>query len=363
MPLPILDPLSLGALIQGGVGLAKGITGGFQASRARKRLKELEKQEPKRYIASAILERAKEPIAEEFMQAQEMGAQRRTSQGIGALSQGGSRAILGGLPQIADQERMGEMQRAGQYEQARQDALGTLGAAQTNLIEANRRDWMNKVLAQTQQMGAGTQNIMTGLTDIGKAALTYGMGKEFSPKKKSNTILPDDDLLSSSVMDDPKLEEAGIDMDFKKPDPPVVLNEEMPDVGMEEEAGVEMDFGKPKNPFELPNGGLRVPLPTGGTIDIPPEPTLPDDDLLDNPDVMDDPKLGDEPDAKGENMAKLPEGKVVTPAGTFDIPTQRVLKGKSLPKEVDAVFLKKNPTLMSMYYKDPVTGKFKLRDK
>jgi hypothetical protein len=76
---------------------------------------------------------------------------------------------------------------------------------------------------------------------------------------------------------------------------------------------------------------------------------------------MDDPKLGDEPEAKGENMAKLPEGKVVTPAGTFDIPTQRVLKGKSLPKEVDAVFLKKNPTLMSMYYKDPVTGKFKLK--
>lgn len=216
MPLPILDPLSLGALIQGGVGLAKGITGGFQASRARKRLKELEKQEPKRYIASAILERAKEPIAEEFMQAQEMGAQRRTSQGIGALSQGGSRAILGGLPQIADQERMGEMQRAGQYEQARQDALGTLGAAQTNLIEANRRDWMNKVLAQTQQMGAGTQNIMTGLTDIAKAGLIYGMGKEGdgSTPKKTDIILPDDDLLSSSVMDDPKLEEAGIEMDF-----------------------------------------------------------------------------------------------------------------------------------------------------
>ena len=282
MPLPILDPLSLGALIQGGVGLAKGITGGFQASRARKRLKELEKQEPKRYIASAILERAKEPIAEEFMEAQEMGAQRRTSQGIGALSQGGSRAILGGLPQIADQERMGEMQRAGQYEQARQDALGTLGAAQTNLIEANRRDWMNKVLAQTQQMGAGTQNIMTGLTDIAKAGLTYASKDgDGSTKTTTDTTLPDDGLLSSSVMDDPKLEEAGIDMDFKKPEPPVVLNEEMPDVGMEEEAGVEMDFGKSKNPFELPNGGLRVPLPTGGTIDIPPQKV---GDIFDNGD-------------------------------------------------------------------------------
>lgn len=284
MPLPIIDPVSLGALIQGGVGLAKGITGGFQASRARKRLKELEKQEPKRYIASAILERAKEPIAEEFMQAQEMGAQRRTSQGIGALSQGGSRAILGGLPQIADQERMGEMQRAGQYEQARQDALGTLGAAQTNLIEANRRDWMNKVLAQTQQMGAGTQNIMTGLTDIGKAGLIYASkdkDDDDSTLPPADIKLPDDDLLGSSVMDDPKLEEAGIDMDFKKPEPPVVLNEEMPDVGMEEEAGVEMDFGKPKNPFELPNGGLRVPLPTGGTIDIPPQKV---GDIFDNGD-------------------------------------------------------------------------------
>lgn len=295
MPLPILDPLSLGALIQGGVGLAKGITGGFQASRARKRLKELDKQEPKRYIASAILERAKEPIAEEFMEAQEMGAQRRTSQGIGALSQGGSRAILGGLPQIADQERMGEMQRAGQYEQARQDALGTLGAAQTNLIEANRRDWMNKVLAQTQQMGAGTQNIMTGLTDIAKAGLTYGIGKEGdgSTKTTTDTKLPDDGLLSSSVMDDPKLEEAGIDMDFKKPEPPVVLNEE--------EAGVEMDFGKSKNPFELPDGGLRVPLPTGGTIDIPKQ--------------------------KEGNPLELPNGGLRVPlptGGTIDIPPQKV---------------------------------------
>jgi len=287
MPLPILDPLTLGALIQGGVGLAKSITGGFQASRARKRLKELEKQEPKRYIASAILERAKEPIAEEFMQAQEMGAQRRTSQGIGALSQGGSRAILGGLPQIADQERMGEMQRAGQYEQARQDALGTLGAAQTNLIEANRRDWMNKVLAQTQQMGAGTQNLMTGLTDIGKAALTYGIGKEGetmgdSPSMRQETTtvptktIPTEVPLPTSQIPDIK----------RTPtppvgSPPVVLNDEMPDVGMEEEAGVEMDFGKPKNPFELPNGGLRVPLPTGGTIDIPPQKV---GDIFDNGD-------------------------------------------------------------------------------
>lgn len=242
MPLPILDPLSLGALIQGGVGLAKGITGGFQASRARKRLKELEKQEPKRYIASAILERAKEPIAEEFMEAQEMGAQRRTSQGIGALSQGGSRAILGGLPQIADQERMGEMQRAGQYEQARQDALGTLGAAQTNLIEANRRDWMNKVLAQTQQMGAGTQNIMTGLTDIGKAGLTYASGDK------------DDD---STLDKDVKIEE-GAD----------VLDEGKLDASMMETETINVGNTGKTDMFNNGDGTMTIPT-IKGNITVP----------------------------------------------------------------------------------------------
>jgi hypothetical protein len=84
--------------------------------------------------------------------------------------------------------------------------LGTLGAAQTNLIEANRRDWMNKVLAQTQQMGAGTQNIMTGLTDIGKAGLIYGMGKEDSPasrgvKMEEGTDVWDDGKLDASMME------------------------------------------------------------------------------------------------------------------------------------------------------------------
>ena len=109
---------------------------------------------------------------------------------------------------------------------------------------------MNKVLAQTQQMGAGTQNMMTGLTDIAKAGLTYGMGDRFSKLASkatpTDTTLPDDGLLSSSVMDDPKLEEAGIEMDF----------------------------------------------------------------------------------------------------------------GGDLPAEADAAFLKANPMLMSMYYKDPTTGKF-----
>lgn len=308
MPLPI-DPLSLGALIQGGIGLAKGITGGFQASRARKRLKELDKNEPKRYIPSAILERAKEPVAEEFMEAQEMGAQRRTSQGIGALSQGGSRAILGGLPQITDQERIGEMQRAGQYEQARQDALGTLGAAQTNMIEANRRDWMNRVLAQTQQMGAGTQNIMTGLEDVGKAALTYGLGKvgddltmgDSPSMRQEDVSVVAKDVPSGDVINTPSTKAGDI---IKR----------IPDEIGEPPAMPTGDVGG--NPFELPDGGLRVPLPQGGTVDIP---ATQMGDIMDN----------------GDGTMTIP-----TPAGPVTVPSFKIgstKKGGVIPTPVGTI--------------------------
>ena len=182
------DPLTIGALAQGAIGLGKSIFGATQAAKARRRLRQLEKERPKGYIPSAILERAAEPIAEEFMEAQEQGAQRRTSQAIGALSQGGSRALLAGLPQIVDQERLGEVQRTGRYEQARQDALGVKGAAQERIRQEARQDFLRKVAAEQNAMGAGTQNIFTGLEDLGEAGLYYGYGGGFdSTPKDSNS--------------------------------------------------------------------------------------------------------------------------------------------------------------------------------
>lgn len=173
-----MGALGLGAGLQAAVGLGKSIFGGIQAQRARERLEELEKTRPKGYVPSAIIQRASEPIAEEFMEAQEMGDQRRTSQGIATLSQAGARGILGGLPSLTEQARRGQMQRMGQYEQARRDALGILGGAQERVRQEERQDFLSKVAAERAAMGAGTQNIFTGADDIGQAGLFYAYGKE-----------------------------------------------------------------------------------------------------------------------------------------------------------------------------------------
>jgi len=172
-----MDPITTGAIIGGLVEGGKALFGAGQRSRAKRALERLEKERPKGYIPSAILERANEPIAEEFIEAQEMGDQRLTSQGIGALQSGGSRAILGGLPNLVDMERQRRMQRTGQYEQARRDALGMKGAAQERIRQEERQDWQNQVAAQTAELGAGQQNIGQGLTGIGEAALFGAMGK------------------------------------------------------------------------------------------------------------------------------------------------------------------------------------------
>ena len=201
MPLPI-DPLTLGAIGQGVIGGVKSIFGASQAAKARKRLKQIEKERPKGYIPSAILERANEPVAEEYMEAQEMGAQRRTSQGIGALSQGGSRAILGGLPSLTENERVGEMERAGMYEQERRRALADKGNAQERIRQEGRQDWQNKMNAQTAQLGAGTQNIFTGLEDIGEASLFYGLGKKDAPTGGTEEVKSEEVITPSGSMGD-----------------------------------------------------------------------------------------------------------------------------------------------------------------
>ena len=217
-----IDPLTIGAIAGGVTELGKALFGGSQRRRARRALERLEKERPKGYVPSAILELADEPVAEEFIEAQEMGDQRLTSQGIGALSQGGSRAILGGLPSLVDAERQRRVQRVGGYEQARKGALAMKGQAQERLRQEEREDWQRQVAAQAGQMGAGEQNIAGGLSGIGEAALLGSQGDWDWLKKsgESGSSLPDitgvtlpadDSFLDDPIiMDDPRLGESGV---------------------------------------------------------------------------------------------------------------------------------------------------------
>lgn len=180
-----MDPLTLGVVAQGVIGGAKSIFGAVQRSRANRNLRRLQRERPEGYIPSAIVQLAESPVAEEYIEAGEMGDQRRTSQGIGAAQLAGSRGIIGSVPQLVEGERISQQQRLGEYEQARRQALGVLGNAQERVRQENRQDWLNQVAAQTAELGAGQQNIFGGLTDIGMAGI---YGTQIDPRKTGKTF-------------------------------------------------------------------------------------------------------------------------------------------------------------------------------
>lgn len=165
--------LAAGA-IQGGLGAYQAIEGVRQQREAERALRELRRNRPDLAVPTAIRRLADEPIAEEFMEMQEMGAQRRTSQAIDTLGKAGGRG-LGMVARVAENERIGEQQRAGQYEQTRQQALSQLGAAEERLNRMEFQQYLNDINAARMSMEAGQQNVMSGIGGVGQGAVFAGM--------------------------------------------------------------------------------------------------------------------------------------------------------------------------------------------
>ena len=164
--------LAIPAIAQGVMGLGQSIFGMSQARKAREAIKEIQKNAPNIRIPTAIRQLADEPIAEEYMEAQELGAQRRTATAIDALGRGGSRS-LGILPSVMEQERVGEQQRAGQYEQMRKSALSALGQAQDTKLAREMDQYAREIDAARQSQMAGQQNIFGGLGQIGRGIAAF----------------------------------------------------------------------------------------------------------------------------------------------------------------------------------------------
>lgn len=183
----------LPAIAQGALGLGQAIFGGDQRRKAKDRIEELRKNAPQITIPTAIRKLADEPIAEEFMEAQELGGQRRTATAIDALGRGGSRS-LALLPKVLEGERIGEQQRAGQYEQARKGALSDLGAAQERVRDLKVGQYQNEMDAARQSKEAGQTNIFGGLGQIGR-------GAAYLDKDYISNLLglsPDDEVMQKS---------------------------------------------------------------------------------------------------------------------------------------------------------------------
>ena len=180
-----MDPITIAAIGQGVLGTAQAIQGGIQARRAQQAIRELQKNAPDIVVPSALRQLAGEPIAEDYIEAQEMGAQRRTAQSIDALGKGGSRALAGALPQVMESERIGEQQRAGQYEQARKTALGNLANAEQRNMQLRLQQYFADLNAARGSLEAGQQNVAAGVGGLG-SGLSAGLGRLGSDEDGQN---------------------------------------------------------------------------------------------------------------------------------------------------------------------------------
>lgn len=173
-----LDSITIAAIGQGAMGIGQGIAGGIQASKAREVIRELQKNSPTIEVPSALRQLAGEPIAEDYIEAQEMGGQRRTAQSIDALGKGGSRTLAGALPQVMESERIGEQQRAGQYEQARKGVMGQLANAEERNQQLRLSQYFADLNAARSSLDAGQQNIMGGIGGVASGA-SMGLGQQY----------------------------------------------------------------------------------------------------------------------------------------------------------------------------------------
>ena len=178
----VIDPITTGIALQAAAGIGKSIFGLSQRSKSKKALAELNKKQlANQYIPSAIIQAAREPISQEFIEAQSMGDQRRTAQGIGAASLAGSRGVTAVLPSLLESERVSEVNRNALYNQARVEAQKQLGTYQEALRQEKGGIINQGIAAQAARLGAGQTNIFNGLMDIGTSGVY--LADKYSGKK------------------------------------------------------------------------------------------------------------------------------------------------------------------------------------
>lgn len=165
-------PLAL-AGIQAGLGVVQGISGLINANRSRKTLEQLVKERPYTGVPSAFQKYANEPISAQLRKEQELIQSRNLGTSVGAIGKGDSRGVgaLAGLNQGAEDATR---RRFSEYEQARIDALRTLGGAQENAMQRNTDAWRIMMQGAQQQLAEGRQMAFGGLGEIARGA-AYGI--------------------------------------------------------------------------------------------------------------------------------------------------------------------------------------------
>lgn len=285
----------IGQMILGG---AQSIFGLNQRRQARKDLEQLNKETPEMYISESTRRLANEPLSEQLLNQLVESRARRTSQTLGAVAASDPSSVAFMAGRVGDTERAQERTDMANLDQKRIDALAKLGAEEQSLQTRKMDLWQKRVAGAQAEMGAGQENIFAGAGEFLRGA-SFGLDKliEKGNPFKSIPGLPDTDKANDQMMEDLFRRDRERDTQYG----------EVQDVGMDEEEGEEMTFEKTspsasastENPFELRGGGLRVPLPNGGTIDIPSDMARTEEEIMGR--IMSDLlKKGGDPWATGE---------------------------------------------------------------
>ena len=163
-------------------------TGIMQMIAGKRALEDLEGEEPDIYTPSAFRQRVIEPVAESQIASMQEGAQRRTGQSVGALQSGGTRAILGGLNRVLDEERQFERQTQAMVDQERNRALSQL--AQADMTTQQRKDqrYQQKLGAAQNLVNAGSQNVIGAAESQGQLGQQLAMGDMMGYFPEQKTI-------------------------------------------------------------------------------------------------------------------------------------------------------------------------------
>ncbi len=178
----------IGGLITGGISLAKGITGAFQAAKGKKQLNNLLANRPTYNIPDAYqkaLGLAQQMASQEMpglSQYKDTYAQ-GTARAISGLERGAisSNAYMGGVLEAQDKEMQALQQLAlmgAQYkidaQKNLQQAQNQMGQLQDQAFEYNvNQPYQIKLNMAAEKAGIGQQNMWAGLTDVGNTVNNF----------------------------------------------------------------------------------------------------------------------------------------------------------------------------------------------
>ena len=227
----------------------------FAGQAAASRIKEASTARPSEYAEMLKLARGSEL---ETKRLEELN--RSIATGINAAQSAGGRAVIGALPGMIRASDTGALQIFQDRQDRTMQALGIAAqGAEREIGREINREMMERGAAQAAIEG-GLQNAVSGLGQIGSAAMYAGLGK----KDGQDTDGTED------VTSPRRLKKSTIGGDFGSPEAGMFAEEDLNLFAKEGGMMTEGKFDHKTNPIDIIRGGKKIGEMTGGEVVLNP---------------------------------------------------------------------------------------------